>query len=364
MLKRAMEKKFIKTQSPCFAKGRYGGRRGGSFRSQREGRTTKVPQGCECSQSWYLYGAEKKEPKKCNLYFNLENKSITKQHKKPVEDIKEQLKVVPCDELFLLRHSKGTELYYELSEKKFEGCYDIEQQLIKEKLVRQEPFDSLLASDEKSSFDDVLPNITQIVSTHIDFNHFHKKVMNKYDQLNGAADYENKNSTQGQKLSWQQISIHVREQLNNLKQLCQILTEKQQEAVSEVYFKNDAGLTNQEIANYLGISLDSLKDRLTGAIKKIKKHHKLTKFALPERRKTSDDAKNWKSTDSEMNGFFRKSNKKVYPLKILDKETLEVKATIMPDKMKANNYYRKLKTTADEQQIKQWAGDLTYLGNY
>lgn len=48
------------------------------------------------------------------------------------------------------------------------------------------------------------------------------------------------------------------------------LTQKQTEALELVY-TNDPAMTYAEVAEYLGISRDSLQDRLDGAIKKFKK---------------------------------------------------------------------------------------------
>ena len=52
-----------------------------------------------------------------------------------------------------------------------------------------------------------------------------------------------------------------------------ILTPKQREAVEAYWIDNDDGLNLKAVAKKLKISLDSLRDRLKGARKKIEEHY-------------------------------------------------------------------------------------------
>ncbi len=50
-------------------------------------------------------------------------------------------------------------------------------------------------------------------------------------------------------------------------------------------------------------------------------------YKFPERRKSSEDAKNWELQDSEFDGFYRKSNAFPGPVKKIDPEEIEIEET-------------------------------------
>lgn len=65
------------------------------------------------------------------------------------------------------------------------------------------------------------------------------------------------------------IRKHTDPRLFKIKEALKTLSKKQFEAIQLVYYKNRKGMTKVDIAKRLGISIDSLKDRLNAAYTKI-----------------------------------------------------------------------------------------------
>ena len=75
---------------------------------------------------------------------------------------------------------------------------------------------------------------------------------------------------------------------------------------------------------------------------------------------SSERAKYWKTPDSELDGFYRKSNSGPYPVRILDPPSLQIKEEITPEDFDKFGFGKKrLRPNVDKQAIKQWALEMT-----
>ena len=137
-----------------------------------------------------------------------------------------------------------------------------------------------------------------------------------------------------------------------------LLTFKQREAIRLVYLENERDLSDAKIARKLKISLVSLKDRLSSALKDIRRQNPSFKF--PERRRSSERAKVWKPSDIELDGLYRRSNSGPYPVRILDPKSLQIMEEVTPKDFGQFGFGEKRpRPNVDRQAIKQWALEMT-----
>ena len=347
-----------KTINPCIAKGRYGGKRGGGDRSIKVDHRYLKPTGCECTKPWILFGAEDNEPKSCRFYYDFENNRLMRgdapSKNNRTQDADTLISVTPCNEAFLHPTSKGTELHKSQNQTKFRGCYPMEEKLLAEGLIRHEPFDNLNADFDESYVDDpdeVLA-VDHLLTTEKERSNYHiKSHINHYKNQEAHRLAQ---KPQSQKSSPWEIGIYLQEKLNELEDYSYLLTNKQKQAITYLYLDNEMGLSTKDVAKKLKISKDSLKDRIKGALVRILKVNPHFKF--PERRKSSEDAKNWELQDSEFDGFYRKSNAKPNPVSMLDPESLEpIGSQIKPENFKKQkSSSKKRKKSVDQATVKKW----------
>ena len=312
-----MAQSIKKTISPCTAKGKYGGKRGGANRAYKQG---GVSSGCECNRPWVLFGARIGEPKSCQFSLNLENQFLIKGSVKAGKTL---IPVVPCNETFLLPTSTGTRKYKAATKAKFRGCYPLEEKLLEKNEVRHDPFDDLASDMNKYS--------RGVVSEH----------------LIAEKGHETKST------GWTSEETQKRRE-----QYERLLTFRQREAIRLIYLENEKGLSDEKVAKKLKISLESLKDRLESALGRIKKIN--PSFKWPERRRSSERAKYWEPPDSELDGFYRKSNSGPYPVRILDPTFLQVMEEVAPENFAKFGFGEKKKDPkANERAIKKWALEMT-----
>ncbi|MCB9025998.1 MAG: sigma-70 family RNA polymerase sigma factor [Bdellovibrionaceae bacterium] len=353
-----MERKVKKTISPCVAKGKYGGKRGGAYRFYQGEGEIIVPSGCECACPWVRFGAKLNEPKKQSYFLNLENQRLSLT--KPNANDKSAIAIIPCSEAFLLPTSPATKKYKEVTGAKFRGCYPLEEKLLAENEIRHEPFDNLSVEEEKQTLDDpdILPGTDKLLTTASEMSAFHIKAHKAYHKQQELWWTEARTPSSYTPSNPFEFGAYLQDILNELEDLSNILTPKQKEAVRLVYLENEKGLSNPEIAKKLKIAADSLKDRLSGALARITKIRPGYKF--PERRMTSEQAKKWESPDAEMDGLYRKSHSGPLALRLLDPKTKKVKKTIKPADFKKYGFgSKKLKSGVDEKAIKKWAFEQT-----
>ena len=291
-------------------KGRYGGKKNGGWRKYQFDGLRKFPSGCECSCPWVLFGGDSDDPKSARVEADWKSEASPKfkfaDPEKPLKNL-----VVPCDEAFLLKTSRGTRKYKQKLKKEtqFEGCYAIEEELAKNKDIEHEPFRDLFPQgieepaldDFDSAFlTDVLLSNSQ---THFNYTLNYNKLLRKQQEA-ASKPYGGQTANE---VIWEYASFQAQE-MQRLEELCAKagLTPKQLEAVRAVYFDNDDLISNPEVAKHLKISLDSLKDRLKLSLKKIRSVNPI--YSYPKRRRDSETAKIWKSSGSEFDGFYRKAH--------------------------------------------------------
>ena len=304
-----------------------------------------------------LFGAKLNEPKSSQFFLDLENQSF---FKKSLENDKPVISVVPCDKTFLHPSSPGTKKYKKITGAKFRGCYPIEERLLAHNEVRHEPFDNLSSGEEQQFVDDPdeLPTTDKFLTTPKQIINYHIKSHEAYHKQHETWWTESRKPKASLPLNPLEIGVELQRILNKLEKYCQLLTPKQKEAVKFVYLQNEKGLSGTQVAKKLKISLDSLKDRLDGALKRIKEVNPLFKF--PERRMSSERAKNWESPDSEFDGFYRKSNSGANPVRVLDPNSLKVRKTIHPKNFAKFGFGKKKKNPkANKKAITKWALEMT-----
>lgn len=128
--------------NPCIQKGLYGGR-GYTGRTYAGGKVQY--HGCECNQPFYSCYLDTLNEKlrygvKCNGD-GVETFRLADGKKLP----KRTLQVIPCEESFLHEESKGTQFFKKRLGKKtkFRGCQEVEETLVREKLIRHKPIGDL-----------------------------------------------------------------------------------------------------------------------------------------------------------------------------------------------------------------------------
>lgn len=280
--------------SPCSAKGRLAGLRSAGRHYQR-GKQKVTIAACECSQAFLSLADDRAERRTClALRFGRDGITMVSAPGGETASVSD-LVLAPCQEIFRHLESPGTRLYRAKSEipTEFRGCQSVEDELLREGSVRHELVEAIgktrdarstaaraehLAVPMDDGFPDLLREIAPLGGGEIP------------QEAWGAL--ERRDESRRLRLAKAQA---VRIVLNRL-------TPAQRAAVDLVYLHTGGDLSKDEIARRLGISIETLRDRLNGAIKKFQ-------AAFPtytKRRARRVDT----SSDLSIGGFYRKSNAK------------------------------------------------------
>ena len=270
--------------------------------------------------------------------------------------------VIPCNETFLLPTSTGTRKYKRATKAKFRGCYPLEEKLLANREVRHEPFDNLSAmqewevtedSDESLVSDSLVTTLDKILSRHSMNIHAAHYQQNE-DEWTDPESIELESTESGlieaelplsQSSIWDDSNTFKKSSVE-IKMHLHLLTPKQREAVQMVYLNEKNKLSGPEVAKKLKISIDSLKDRLKGALGRIRKA--TPEFNFSQRRRPPQKDKN--ENDKKLN-----TRNGPYPVKILDPHSFEVKHTIHPEDFKKLGFGKKKKNPkAKVIAIKKW----------
>lgn len=280
--------------SPCSSKGRLAGLRSAGRHYQR-GKQKVTIAACECSQAFLSLADDRAERRTClALRFGRDAITVVPApggERASISDIV----VAPCQETFRYLESPGTRLYRDKSKTptEFRGCQSVEDELVQGGFVRHELIEAIgktrdarstaaraehLAVPMDDGFLDLLREIAPLSGGEIP--------QVAWDAL------ERRDDSRRLRLAKAQA---VRIVLSRL-------TPAQRAAINLVYLQSEGDLSKDEIARRLGISIETLRDRLNGAIKKFQ-------AAFPtytKRRARCVDA----SSDLAIGGFYRKSNAK------------------------------------------------------
>jgi hypothetical protein len=252
--------------NPCQMKGKLGGRRcGGRMYKFPDGEKVR-PKGCECSERWLMLSERNHKRTGKALRFHQTRVEVVSVPLNVSND-RRDLMAAPCGETFRFVDSPGTKLFRKMAKRHtgkrpdFPGCQAVEDQLIAEGLVRHDMFSGI------GSHDDILVTMDQDQSNEI------------RDEKSGEIRFELEieslpfpNSLVDQPSETpddQNISLSPSKSRDKLiARWLRTLTRPQLQAVNLVYLKNYDRLSQRAVAEKIGISLDSLKDRLKQALKK------------------------------------------------------------------------------------------------
>jgi hypothetical protein len=286
-----------KSINPCKMKGRYLGHRGGGRRYTAPALHKPLrPKACECASSFLNVCSTTKNymTPKANYFLNKKSEMLSSDfvRRKPLDPHpKNTLVSVPCEKAFLHPESEGTKAYRALKHRqdvqtKFKGCYSVDEELLDQKLINYD-----LREGTGKYFDVAGALDVQDYASEIqDLNFF--EVLTKLSNVNSAARLLNLGYLNHALDRLDQNLIHNAEnplkeesytpfdedgideanlkKLRKLSKAFKKMTRIQRLTVRAVYLKNFQAKTKVEIADALGISIDSLKERLSGAFAKIK----------------------------------------------------------------------------------------------
>jgi RNA polymerase sigma factor (sigma-70 family) len=272
-------------------KGRYLGSRGSgrSYANKGLGIIT-TPSGCECREAFRCF-ASGDEFLATRTSYALDLKSKT-----PATDFKpapsgltvvsRELLVVPCQRQFLKPTSDGTKAYRALksrqSEKStFSGCEDVDQYLRENALLNYDmregtgTYSDVVYALEVLSYEDEIreQNYEALFSRFSDRGD--DPFISDVKGIRSFTAQLEKIRTPGLHLDVHEVSDQPETPAENgsfekrIGKAMKRLTPAQRKAVRAVYLENGEGRTQAEIAASFGISLPSLRDRLTGAFNKI-----------------------------------------------------------------------------------------------
>ncbi len=368
-------KKNARKVNPCWSKGRNLGRGG-------QGKTSSML-GCECK-----YRAEFFSPPKGNddastnavthtasysLFVKNNRLRIVEEQSKDAP--KEGFLIQPCQAAFLEKSSDGTKLFLEHnSASKFTGCIELENDLIKEDLVNNTPFDGdrghqtfgreevfeaqvMAAQYGVESVFIYKGTLREISSPHpINLRHsVLRKLMHEMEPFldgDGKVQYQtaiiidrglntkdheymidiifpdyplNEFKRHEAKISLlvareiKRINLQTNDRLGRLQKAWKNLTDNQRDVVLAFYGDDDE-LSMRDIAEKLKISESSARDRLKGAKEKIKKAFPdLVPLAQQEKSYTKADLE---KRESQYDGFYRRSNaEKIHPCTVTNVKT-------------------------------------------
>lgn len=199
------------------------------------------------------------------------------------------LKVLPCQEAFLHADSKGTEFYKQnLGRKtKFQGCHKLEEALLNAKEIAYDVreihgkqndilFELELADYglEVSSegWEELVSGFRAYSGKNrielLELTDFQEKLLK-----NQSSEIHTETQAGLEELieEYEQKESRQREVGKRVRKFLKTLTPAQRKVIEEIYLKNYGDLSQAAVAEKLGISLATLKDRLTLSKKKLRK---------------------------------------------------------------------------------------------
>jgi len=228
-----------------------------------------------------------------------------------------------CQGIYLKKKSKFLKKYKRETKSKFQGCHELEKELIKNGLIKNSPMVNIstdvyreVHETEELTSVDIWEIIIQVKEGHqwnreellALFNINKKRVKNdaaskmliklmrssryEYDphlifaallirlDMNDPAmikkyfpGYDLKIYYTNQSKVFSDIQKRIPDKIEFIDELFEIISKPQREAVEKYYMHNDKNLSMEEVSKKLGISKSSLYSRLEGAKKRIKKFY-------------------------------------------------------------------------------------------
>ena len=286
--------------NPCKMKGRYLGHRGGGRRYTALALQAPLrPTACECASSFLNVCSKTKSymTPKANFFLNKKSERLSSDfvRRKPLDPHpKNTLVSVPCAKAFLHPDSEGTKAYRALKHRqnaqtKFKGCYSVDEELLKDNSINydiregtgkhNDVVSALDIQDYASEIQDlnwleILPTLSKedTATGHRNLGYL-TEVLERFEKQSAhsakaplrSESYDPSND------HLQRADEQNQLYLLKLTKAFSKMTRLQRLTVRAVYFKNFDNKTKIEIAASLGISIDSLKERLNGAFAKVKK---------------------------------------------------------------------------------------------
>ncbi len=294
--------KRVRQVNPCLRKGQVDrGARGGMYFFHRQSGEKKSFSSCCEILHDPLVSLDKREGIYRIYYAEKTNKKLAGANLIPLNYQSEcpdgYALVAPCNERYRHPDSEGTRLHQNQhgAKTKFQGCQSLEEAWIKEDAGNYEMADlpdffedlkkilsdakdhSALLDPDSPEYQQALNDLSPHGST---LSGLRIKVHNRIEE--GALESRSRQSFadgrgfslhpySDQALSLDQESEKVAKLRARVNTFMESLTPKQADAVNAVFFQNYTGLKLHEIAEELGISINSLKDRLSGSYKKLAK---------------------------------------------------------------------------------------------
>lgn len=287
-----------KAINPCVMKGRYFGHRATGRRyNVPSTHSPVIPSGCECSSSFLNFCDQEKSYLIPKSNYALDKKSMKPETDfielpviQPCSSLNNSIMVVPCEKSFLNLDSEGTKAFRNLKNRqniptKFKGCYSVDEDLLNDKFINYDLKESLgLYNDilgsldiqdyneeiRDSNWNAVLTKFSRADSiTGVNSLNSLWKMLEQFDKNESIGHGMTSPDAETIISEKDQPSAESTLKLKKLKIAFKKMTKLQRLAVRAVYFKNFDNKTKGEIAKSLGITLDTLKDRLTLAFAKI-----------------------------------------------------------------------------------------------
>jgi hypothetical protein len=256
--------------NPCKLKGRLGGRR-------TSGRVYRYPDSeevslssCECSGRWVLMSERFHKRRAVTMRFHRDRIELVQLSDEGPKDQRDLI-VAPCEEKFRHAGSPGTRFYRKFSTYKlgvlpeFSGCQSLEEGLVEDGLVNHDRVpgllkkpDAILKIESKVSFS----SLSGTTIEHGEFGPPHELDSRSVELEPWLYDSEILDDLRTKR----QEDIQMR--IDDFKAE---LTDPQLEAINLVYLKNTGSWSQGDVAQRLGISIGSLRDRLTQAFIKLEK---------------------------------------------------------------------------------------------
>lgn len=317
--------------NPCIAKGRAGGSRFGGVIYKIKGHVVRV-NGCECGQA-FLDLSRKSEASRRYAYApegSAHPGALLTVQGPQAQFPAQSLEIVPCQERFRHEDSTATQFHRRAMGDRttFRGCQSIEEDLLKQDLIRhrppkeeimgwREPADKGELRGSHDAWDD---------ADSLESSKFAQYLQQAPEEEEPDDDDEEEESDEDKAIAPRHKEAWVTLVHNRSKELK--LTYRQSSAFKLVYPKTGTGLTHKEAAKKLRIKPHSLKDRLEGIKKKVED-------LFPGTTKKSDEIPNlWKAPDRQVDGFYVRSHaKRVAPLYRVNPKTGH-KALMQPRKAK------------------------------
>lgn len=272
-----------------------------AWRGKKESSKSSLPQPtgkCELMDGQFCQSF----PNSMNLLFALDKKAETREQIFKKKDsfeksTRNELPVVPCGGIFLHPDSAGTKAWKKkVPDTKFRGCYGIEEDIINLSTLSvrireshgkrydvglQQELVERWAETKDSSEDEFSSKFA--ASTDGKRRALSMEEMTRLSEKTLVEINKNKDDPAHEPI----LEAHITERIEARLRLeekhrryspkfvafVKSLTIRQRRAARHVYLQNTEELTQSEIAKKIGISLDSLKDRLKAVKIKLKEHY-------------------------------------------------------------------------------------------